>query len=236
MKAAYLFYAENPNNIHYLGAEPLTTLPEYWRQNVMGCHRTNFQNNHWSDLMMHYYCIFPMPRACYTYSLLGFGVPSGIQRSRAEAIHICSAPESELTDIQRSDVTDPKSELTDGRKPFIEQIVNKTFESGGKTYRQLDLFKYIMRSATFAFKKKQIELTVNHFYKFVAEDLERRGTNKELINQGNPGDTLTPITSSVDTLHPEHCKFRVRRQIDPQDGTHCYLDKKEDFPLKAAGN
>jgi hypothetical protein len=167
------------------------------------CLTTGYAPNHWSDLMLHFYCILYQPRECYT-----LGV-DGLQReykakgkdprtSRVEIYQKCSGypPKPPATEVVPDSTRGADGwpwvmgMYTDG-KPHPEGIYARAF-------------KYVMLSQTNTFKPEQEQELINPLW--------------GLSDPKNPDPeeckTKRPMRTEDEYFDPHHEK-----------GIHCQLDK-----------
>lgn len=134
---------------------------------LLGCLKTTFFPDHWSDITVHYYCQMSLPRRCFTNALAGNST-GGRKLSRPDAYAGCA--NGQLADA--------------GDFRFV-------------TSSQPLIFQYIMFAQTHAFDHEQEQAIINAFY------------------------------GVRDPTSPTECNAkRPRRTEDPDDGTHCLVDKE----------
>ncbi|MCA2961794.1 MAG: hypothetical protein IOD12_16210 [Silvanigrellales bacterium] len=118
-----------------------------------------------------------------------------------------------------------KAQAINGAADFEFAILQGNFVSGGKTLSQLDLYRYIMFSKTFAFPEEQQQRVINAFWK--------------RVNGFSRDNGIALFDFDVPTAEekaPHTCVFRpVRKPFDSAQGDHCRVGKKRDIELKAIG-
>lgn len=147
----------------------------------------------WSDIQLYYYCTFSAyyTRICYTGLVAGFHNEGGVKKffSREEAVNLCSTGSYEggtISFYSRS--------LNELSEVFNEQVGE-----------QLDLFRFLMTSRTYAFPKFQQQKIINALFDVMADD------------------------GSL------NCSKRPYRSVDKKLGSHCHLDKEYDKELWPTG-
>ncbi len=101
---------------------------------MLGCLKTTFYPDHWSDITVHYYCQMSLPRRCFTNALSGKST-GGRKLSRPEAYEGCAG--GQLADA--------------GDFAFVPAT-------------QPEIFQYVMFGQTHAFNHEQEQAIINAFY------------------------------------------------------------------------
>jgi hypothetical protein len=172
------------------------------------CLKTVYTNSHYSDLAMNYYCLLNEARMCFTYGMSGGREIHGAN-SRNAILQYCNT----VSDTSDTTYKDKKSNryAAFGAPEFQKFVTNGTFQSGGKIYRQLDVFRYIMLSRTSAFPGKQEQRLINEFWawsgKYAKEAKSKKGT-LDIPSRANQ----VPLDYWKES--PSHCLFRADRTFD----------------------
>jgi hypothetical protein len=103
---------------------------------------------HWSDIMIHYYCQYGQARSCYTNTIRGKAQSIGNDQSLDTAAKIKKLSTIRLETWNECSSTAPNDDEWDW-------LVKN----------QGDVFQYIMNSQTFAFDDAQQQAVINKFYR-----------------------------------------------------------------------
>jgi hypothetical protein len=110
------------------------------------CLTTGYRPTHWSDLQVHYYCLFREPRYCYTNNVTAEG-------SRIKGFEKCMTDEQDPNNF-------PGPANPNHKNSFIKVLK----EPEAVAVNQADIFKYIMFGRTFAFSPADQQEIINTFW------------------------------------------------------------------------